>query len=373
MKKLVSVILVAMLLISTTVVSVFAYENLVPGDYLYEAEFLEYIEGYLHFDEERYGYEEIYYHHIDENDPESEIDWVYVNAFTNINMPWLAKKVVADRVFYRNSGSVPFEFGYAIYDVSKASFVEINDATINEYDDFPELLDELNVGTPIGDADLDGELTILDATYIQLVAAKLCEYDTNDDISGFHNLGERDLNYISDADLDGERTIMDATSIQLKLAGLNNEPDINEEMVFAEYNNMYGVDTGIEIVTFDTLYNGTQNFAENKINSERFAVIIKSKEQFESVFYSDYGVEDYINDEFFSENWIVASACRVTDYEMVAEITDLGVRGDTMFIRADKKLYDTNGVMEPVAPMYHSFVAVDKEIFSQVTDIIWLS
>ena len=57
---------------------------------------------------------------------------------------------------------------------------------------------------------------------------------------------------------------------------------------------------------------------------------------------------------------------------MVAQITDLGVRGNTLFIRADKKLCDSDGVAEPLAPMYHSFVAVDKDALAQVTEIIWL-
>ncbi len=372
MKKLVSVILIAVFLFSVTVVPAFAYENLIPGDYLYEEKFLECIEGYMNFEDECYGYEELYYHHIDENDPQSDIDWVYVNGFSNVELPWLAKRVVADRVFYKNSGSVPFDFGYAIFDVSKDTFVDITDDTIDDFNGLAEMLEELKIGTPIGDADLDDELSILDATYIQLVAAKFFEYDPDDDISYYHNLGERELNYISDADLDGKRTIMDATSIQLKLAGLVPEEPYDEDMVYSDFNNMYGVDTGIEDVDFETLYNGDQNCSGNKIQSERFAVIIKSQEQFESVFYSDFGVEEYLSDEFFNDHWIVASACRVTDAEMVAQITYVGVRGDTLFIRADKKLYDSDGISEPLAPMYHSFVAVDKYALADVTQIIWL-
>ena len=99
---------------------------------------------------------------------------------------------------------------------------------------------------------------------------------------------------------------------------------------------------------------------------------IKSKEQLDSVLYSYVDLEDVINDEFFEEKWLVVSACRVTDSEMYAEITDLGVRNKTLFIRADRELHDTDGVAEPIAPMYYSFVAVDKDALAQVTEIIWM-
>lgn len=59
----------------------------------------------------------------------------------------------------------------------------------------------------IGDADKDGDLTILDATHIQLYKAELIEES------------EIDLT-VSDYDQDGEVTILDATAIQRRLAGL---------------------------------------------------------------------------------------------------------------------------------------------------------
>lgn len=223
MKKLISMFIVALMLVSVAVAPAFAYDNITSGDYLYESKFVDYyITPTYQYEGDFYSYSELYYHHVDENDPESEIDWVYVNAGTNTQAPWMAKRVVGDRVFYKNCGSRPFEFRHGIYDVKKESFFEITTEILHQYEGLAEALDELKVGTPIGDADMDGMLTILDATYIQRVAAHLCEYDRNDDISGYHKLGEVDLSYISDADMDGERTVMDATYIQNILVGIDN-------------------------------------------------------------------------------------------------------------------------------------------------------
>ena len=220
MKKLISMIIVAVLVMSFTAIPVFAYQNITEGDYLYESKFVDYyITPTYQYEGDWYSYNECYYHHVDESDPESEIDWVLVNAGKNTQAPWMAKRVVGDRVFWKSSGSSPFQFRYGLYDVKKGSFKEITSDILDDYEDLAEVMDELKVGTPIGDADLDDMLTILDATYIQRVAAQLCEYDYNDYISEFHKLGNADISYISDADMDGNRNVMDATYIQRKLAG----------------------------------------------------------------------------------------------------------------------------------------------------------
>ena len=60
----------------------------------------------------------------------------------------------------------------------------------------------------IGDTDLDGEITIIDATRIQRKLASLTELSSAAEIA-------------ADADEDGEITILDATAIQRNLAGLS--------------------------------------------------------------------------------------------------------------------------------------------------------
>ncbi len=75
-----------------------------------------------------------------------------------------------------------------------------------------------NATTPprgtVGDADGNGDVDIMDATQIQLMIAKLCEYDDEDAI-------------YADVDLDREVTILDATDIQLWLVGLLKGSKIN--------------------------------------------------------------------------------------------------------------------------------------------------
>lgn len=220
MKKLISMIIVAIMMASIAVLPTAAYENATEGDYLYESKFVEcYITPTYQYEGDWYSYNERYYHHVDADDPESEIDWVYINAGTNMQAPWLAKRVVGDRVFWKSSGSIPFQFRHGIYDVKNDKFLEITTDILDDYDGLADVLVELKVGNPIGDADLDGMLTIMDATYIQRVTAQLCDYNVNDDISEYHKLGDVDLSYISDADMDSKRTVLDATCVQRKLAG----------------------------------------------------------------------------------------------------------------------------------------------------------
>ena len=62
----------------------------------------------------------------------------------------------------------------------------------------------------IGDADRDGEITILDATHIQRRLAGIYDADRLED-------------YLSDVDGDGQLSILDATCIQRRLAGMENK------------------------------------------------------------------------------------------------------------------------------------------------------
>ncbi len=82
-----------------------------------------------------------------------------------------------------------------------------------------EALAALNIGRPIGDADGDDTLTILDATRIQRELAKLTAVDLAAD-SYWIGAYNGEYRRYSDMDVDGEVTILDATAIQRRLAGL---------------------------------------------------------------------------------------------------------------------------------------------------------
>lgn len=163
-------------------------------------------------------YKEVYDHFADRSMP-LEVDWVLVYGYVSGPTPRQSYAVLGDRVSLSGECS-PFAIKYAVYDMKTKVYTDICDIEdFSAYSGLQKQIDKLELGVPIGDADSDSVLTILDATYIQRVAADLCDYSVEDD------LGERkslrgELKYISDYDRDGERTVMDATAIQMMLAGL---------------------------------------------------------------------------------------------------------------------------------------------------------
>lgn len=173
-------------------------------DMLYEARFIEIYEGIIF--SESHKYDELYYHY-DEN---GDIDWALIYECSYNAPPWEYHMVFKDRIFMYGDNA-PFSFGYGLYDVKEDKFYDIisNKFDYSKYQDLEEVFNSLNLGYPVGDANHDGVLSILDATYIQRYIAGLT-YLADD------QYGEK--NYISDFDGDGERTIFDATAIQMKLA-----------------------------------------------------------------------------------------------------------------------------------------------------------
>ena len=219
MKKILSMLLVVIMITSVTTITAFSATN-DAGD-----------KDYLFFDDfdaihrcntgdTTYYYDELYYHYVDENDPDSEIDWSIVYALLYAGNPSLIKGMISDRVL-TSSMNVCYTYGWALYDAKTKEFISINKVDIDKYDGFEEALSKVKVGNPLGDADLDGVLTISDATYIQRVLANLDEFSIYDDLSIYDTWGkiyDNPLYFISDIDGDGNRTVLDATTIQMKLA-----------------------------------------------------------------------------------------------------------------------------------------------------------
>lgn len=215
-KRIVSLVLIIAVLTTATCISAFAVSDTDEKDFLFYDNLYELIQG-----QPNDTYEEVYYHHIDENDPESTVDWAIVFYLCNAGDASMVKYIVFDRVLTNFYMDAIFTVGWAVYDVNSDKFMSIESIDVSKYDGLEEALDEAKVGNPFGDADLDGRLTISDATYIQRVLADLCEYSIYDDLTGYNTWGfeyDRQLKFISDIDDDGERTIMDATAIQMKLA-----------------------------------------------------------------------------------------------------------------------------------------------------------
>ncbi|MBE6824287.1 MAG: hypothetical protein E7513_02955 [Ruminococcaceae bacterium] len=220
MKRIISIFFVVLMLFSVAIIPSAAYSNLE----LYKQNNM-YVESY----HEQYGiieqYTEKYYHQMDDTDPNSQIDWVLISAYSFMDaFSWdnTNYSVVGNRIIKCPDGFKPFGLTYCIYDVLEDEFTDIAKINIDDYSGLSECLDELEIGEPVGDADRDKKLTVLDATEIQRALAEIIEFHPSDTLrrADFICIGEQ-LNYVSDFNRDGKRTVMDATGIQMHLAQLH--------------------------------------------------------------------------------------------------------------------------------------------------------
>ena len=224
MKRIVSVLVMIVMLVSVAMVPVYAssFSDRFP-DALY-------IERY----EEKYGdyvarYSEMYYHHVDEVDPNSPIDWAFLLCCQDIaenpeggGRGYTYVAVVDNVLVYIHYFYSPFETCYAIYDVEKDEFFDISQVDVDEYEGLSEYLYSLAESKKfrhIGDVDGDWSLTVIDATIVQQLVAGYTEYEESDyEVRSFSWVDGKSIKCMSDVDRDGERTIMDATEIQRKVA-----------------------------------------------------------------------------------------------------------------------------------------------------------
>ena len=207
-KRALSIILVVVMMLSIASTTCFSATN-VAGDkeYLFINEF---VATYDISDDNdtKYHYEELYYHHIDKNDSESEIDWAIIYALVDLVPSGLRKTVLGRIISVNNIGS-PFRLHLALYDVNNNEFISIEDVDATKYEGVEQALAIAQIGDLLGDTDLDDELSILDATEIQRVLAKITKWS------------DSELEFVADYDQDGDVSIMDATAIQRRLAKLD--------------------------------------------------------------------------------------------------------------------------------------------------------
>ena len=218
MKKLISILLIVILMLS--VVSVTAFAETEENDNLYEVLFVNrYLTSDYYSYIPYYDYDELYYHY-DEN---GDIDWALIYECSYNSPPWNYHSIYKDRILTYGDYS-PFCFCYGIYDVKNDEFLDVfkTPSIFEKYEGLEEVVDMQQPGYPIGDADKDKKLTILDATYVQRAMAGLCGFDDNDEVLWYYGIKSWDEvglpKYISDIDADGERTVMDATAIQKLIA-----------------------------------------------------------------------------------------------------------------------------------------------------------
>ena len=170
-------------------------------------------------------YDELYYHY----NTEGEIDWVLVNGeFGMGDRGWKNYYMIGNRLALINDYSMPFSYGYGIYDVKRDRFCEITDTRLFEESGFSkteiiQACDEyIPEGRLLGDIDNNGELSVIDVTILQRCLAYLKSFPDDDEILWEKGVATsfRSLIYYSDFNRDGDRDVIDATCIQRYLAGL---------------------------------------------------------------------------------------------------------------------------------------------------------
>lgn len=167
---------------------------------------------------------EVKYCHFDDD---GNMDWALIEVYSFPDLDWEIAMRLDDLIIDCGSEEAIFCFGYGIYDANQDTFYDIYDVRerSEDYPDLKNVLSAFNIGRPIGDADADSIMTVLDATRVQRVLAELESFEYNGAVYYLHEPGQPilDSTYYADYDLDGTVTIVDATGIQRALVGYGNE------------------------------------------------------------------------------------------------------------------------------------------------------
>ncbi len=346
MKKLISFIIVTVLLISLCTATTFAHTGY----------YFDYYDRFVEEYGEPYMFQEMYVS-FENNEPsyyvvKVQLYFIYVDPPQHIEEVGI---VNSGLVFTQIPVYIPFETTYCIYDVSDDKFYDITKIDILAYRGLYDYLVESDIATMIGDVDYDNKLTIIDATMIQRILANIT-YIRN--------------NFVTDFNCDGSVDIMDATAVQKEVANLTPvTPTINEELVYTPYNDDFDISGGVLDINYTGVFNSQLEYGDHNMDSDNFGVIIKSKEQYDSVFNFD---NDKYDDEFFKTKALVATVRIVTDYYMTKTIGYVGVYDSTLVLVNNTSSGSSGGTALPMAPPYVSIVEVNKTDIEYVYEILWV-
>lgn len=161
-------------------------------------------------------YKELY----DHSNVNGDCDWILVYGCSNVQSPMPLTTIIGNRVVSVGSYEIPFDTGYAVYDVQYGGFVDANNPAAYRYDDFTKVFDEVvSAGRLLGDIDKDGELSVIDVTILQRCLVGICDYPEDDEFYLSEDYGA-EAHYYSDFDRDGERDIIDVTKMQRYLVDI---------------------------------------------------------------------------------------------------------------------------------------------------------
>lgn len=350
------------------------HEHHSESEYLYKQKFVDFIHDpeynpQIHTDihETFFDYDELYYH---KDAVGGETDWALITAKVHNLVPW--EKVEAIRIGsrvirYWSSGAYILPYALAVYDASEDTFKCISEVDFADYAGLVEAVEQLELGLAVGDVDMDGSVSVLDATEIQRYLAKLKDLDIV--LSGY-------ITTLADVQVDGDMSIIDATAIQRKLAKLDvvdtgkfvfykqdknalfgDIPDVSDEAVRIEFTSEYELSQFSNIMYDYEVAGDYCTYA-----------IIKSNEQYNMMF-NDKAPK--FDDEFFDQKSLVVSIVECSDLLTEAPITKLGIVDDVLFVSAFP--YRTNpDLPAPEAmQMWLSIVSVDKEQVAEINNIIY--
>lgn len=410
MKRLLSVILISVLMLSAAAVTVNAEndqaqgielipcglyvvegsERYVDADALLFRRFMAWGDENGHDDEFLDGVSCFKQLYTKQKDDET-IQWAILAVNVGFPPPWEVRcgGIVADRYVYSIGGYELFLSGYALYDAEKDDFVELAAVDAADYPGLYEALWEIELGNPIGDADFDGKVTILDATHIQRALVNL------DDLEGCYVLGEGMANMrcpVADADSDGKITILDATRIQRVLAGIC---DMDGSPIHAEKIE----DSVVAEIPFWTQISATvpddlsgdnyRTVVGKKLNisdpgkynyyypdslhdtETGYVMLIRSRKDFD-LYLAEFDKEGTLDDAFFEDNAVLAMLQHGGADEAYAVLSDVAVYRDATLYTYPQihyhYLYDDEGnpMLSPTDPVVWTFLQVKQ---SDVKDV----
>ena len=218
MKKILCVTLaVAMLLLSVLSVSAGVGTDATPT---YEEIILEKLNP-PYTDPYQYEYKELYsYHSSPATADEATPDYVLVFMNTGDFGPAYSCGVFGDYVVRERNVYYPYELGYYVYRPAEDELYTLREAWNENPEEINQAFIDGALGELIGDVDKDNVLSVKDATKIQKCIARIEDFDSEDEISGYTDDETETCDYISDFNRDGVRNIKDATAIQKHIAGL---------------------------------------------------------------------------------------------------------------------------------------------------------
>ena len=217
--------------------------------------------------------------------PAKNPEWILISGGLLRDVPqggWSYHYAVfGNKLIRGNTESLPFKLGYGVYDVKSGAFYDLIDAWDMNLNHLRDVWDDIvpcdyydpdhnaaeNAMYTIGDADVDGEVTILDATRIQRCLAELDENPWQDfAAAGSEFIRGADIAGATDYDRDGDTTVMDATRIQRGIAEL---PNILTARISASYNAYdHGSESAAQLLTdHAALKKCVRNYTDQSIHN----------------------------------------------------------------------------------------------------------